>query len=112
MHVALQQGRDLVAKTPGDCELSVEITIDVRAGRFGGPFVHGRNGDRFVYLSWGEADGEEFRMFRRAKLRLEHLDAEALDGLAVEARLPLRDRKGHPICASLRPPQVVWRVLS
>ena len=110
VHVGLQSGREVVGLVAGDQELDVEIDLPVRRGRFSGPFVHGGRGDRFVYLSWGEWDGREFRMFRRGKLRLEHLDADELADAAVEARLSLSDERGHPSCASLRPPRVEWTV--
>jgi len=112
VHCGLQRGQEVVARSPGDRPYETELAIDTRNGRFTGPYVHGRNGDRFLYLSWGEVDGESFRMFRRAKLRLEHLDAAALDGRVLELHLVLRDGKGHPVCASLRPPTVEWRVVS
>ena len=112
IHCGLQRGQEVVARSPGDRPYETELTIEVRNGRFSGPYVHGRNGDRFLYLSWGEVDGDQFRMFRRAKLRLEHLDASALDGKVIELHLVLQDAKGHPVCASLRPPTVGWRVIS
>ena len=111
VHVGVQRGQEVVLTVPGDQELHTEIEIAVRQGRFSGPFVHGRNGERFVYLSWGELDGDDFRMFRRAKLQMDHLDADSLDGRTVEARLSLTDAKGHPTCASLRPPDIEWTVV-
>jgi hypothetical protein len=110
VHCGLQRGSEVVDPAPGDQPFVADIEILVRNGKLSGPYVHGRSGDRFLYLSWGEFDGDEFRMFRRAKIRLEHLDPAALDDHAVEVRMPLRDAKGHPICASLRPPQVEWTV--
>ena len=112
IHCGIQRGQEVVARNPGDRPYETELTIETRNGRFSGPYVHGRNDERFLYLSWGEVDGDEFHMFRRAKLRLEHLDASALDGKVLELRLVLRDAKGHPVCASLRPPAVEWRVVS
>ena len=110
VHVGVQRGSDVVHLVPGDAPLAhFEFEVTVRDGRFGGPFVHGR-GERFVYLSWGEVDGGTFRMFRRAKLQLDALDAAALEGHTVEAMLGLTDDKGHPLCASVRPPRIVWTV--
>lgn len=112
IHCGVQRGHEVVARSPGDRPYNAELTVDTRNGRFSGPYVHGRNGDRFLYLSWGEVEGDAFRMFRRAKLRLEHLDASELDGKVLEVQLALRDEKGHPVCASMRPPAAVWRVVS
>src|SRR4051794_33228330 len=69
IHVGIQRDQEVIDLVPGDAaraEFAFDVTV--RSGRLGGPFVHGRTGQRFFYLSWGEVDGEEFRMFRRAKL--------------------------------------------
>ena len=49
------------------CVPSASPFTDEGAIDFGGPFVHGRKGERFLYLSWGAVD-PDFEMFRRAKL--------------------------------------------
>ncbi len=110
VHVGIQRGSEVVDLVPGDAPLAhFDFEVTVREGRFAGPYVHGR-GERFVYLSWGEVAGGSFRMFRRAKLQLDHLDAAALEGRTVQATLGLTDDRGHPLCASVRPPRVVWTV--
>ena len=94
-----------------DAERAVfEFDVAVRNGRFGGPYVHGRNGERFIYLSWGEAAHGTFTMFRRAKLQLDSIDPEASDGRIVEGRVSLTDDCGHPLCASVRPPRIQWSI--
>jgi hypothetical protein len=111
IHVGVQRARDVIGLVPGDAAQAVfEFEVDVKGGRFAGPFVHGRDGQRFIYLSWGEVIGDEFRMFRRAKLHIDHLDASRADGRVVEATLTLTDGKGHPLCASVRPPRVSWTI--
>jgi hypothetical protein len=49
-------------------------------------------------------------MFRRAKLWLDDVDAELWEsGLTVHGQLPtLTDRTGMPLCASVRPPLIIW----
>ena len=51
-------------------------------------------------------------MFRRAKLWLDAIDPgvveAALGSQLLVARLGLTDAKGHPLCASVRPPLVEW----
>ncbi|MFG2330861.1 DUF5990 family protein [Streptomyces sp. NPDC048604] len=92
-----------------DCTVAAKDTgFDVT-----GPWIQGRPGGRFVYLSW-EAAGEDgtFAMFRRAKLMLDGVAPETLadavaSGLLV-ARLGLTDGRGQPTCAAVRPPLVVW----
>lgn len=62
-----------------DCATSASSTgTDVK-----GPYVQGRPGGRFVYLSWGTVDDSgTFTMFRRAKLMLDAVLAEILDAAA------------------------------
>lgn len=128
VHLGIQRGREVVDLVPADAEvavfdLAVGVTVDPE-GRadFRGPYVHGRRGERFLYLSWGDVgpDGR-FAMFRRAKLHLSGLpEADlagtvpgALAGLAghgrFEGTLSLTDARGGPLCASVRPPRITWR---
>lgn len=110
IHVGVQRGAEVVDLVPGDAPMAhFEFEVSVRDGRFTGPYVHGR-GERFVYLSWGEVSSGSFRMFRRAKLQLDAIDPGAVDGRTVQAMLGLSDERGHPLCASVRPPRVVWTV--
>src|SRR5205085_4846329 len=74
VHAGLQRHQEIVSRTPGDEVFVADLEVSVRGVRLGGPYVHGRGDDRFLYLAWGEVDGDAFRMFRRAKIRLEHLD--------------------------------------
>ena len=81
----------------------------------GGPWVHGRPGARFLYLSWGMVAGETFTMFRRAKLLFGDIATELLrsghEGAGVlVARLGLTDARGGPLCARVRPPGVSWQL--
>jgi len=117
VHVGVQRGREVVDLVPGDAERAVfELDIDVvrtpQGIDFRGPYVHGKKGERFLYLSWGElAPGGSFEMFRRAKLQLSALDAEQLDhAVAVQGELSLSDACGAPLCASVRPPKIVWKI--
>ena len=51
-------------------------------------------------------------MFRRAKLFLDAVPPNVLrssiDGGVLVGRLGLTDRKGHPLCAAVRPPLIEW----
>jgi hypothetical protein len=97
------------------------VDVDRRPGRDGGldqfgPYVHGRPGKRFVYLSWGDVgDDGSFDMFRRIKLWLSQVDATTLEaaaqpGRCLEAHLRLTDECGGPRCGGLHPALVDWRV--
>jgi Family of unknown function (DUF5990) len=124
---------ELIGLTPGDAPSAVwdldcavtrtETGTDVR-----GPFIQGPPGARFVYLSWVYSDGSKapsqpdpsggtggsgLTLFRRAKLRLDAVPAAVMDAATERGtligRLRLTDDKGHPLCASVRPPLIEWR---
>ena len=110
IHVGVQRKHEVIEQVPGDAKSATwtfEVTtkVDADGNRdFGGPFVHGKKGERFVYLSWGDGSGESFTMFRRAKLLL----SESPTAESVVARIHLTDGKGMPMCARLKPPALEW----
>jgi hypothetical protein len=123
VHVGVQRlgpGRtaEVVDRVPVDAESAI-WELDVASREVdglldvGGPWVHGRPGARFLYLSWGAVDDRAFAMFRRAKLLFGDIPTEMLraahdgDGVLV-ARLGLTDEHGGPRCARVRPPEVTW----
>ena len=115
VHVGVQVGRDVPDPIPGDAAEAVfDVPVQAVDGDYKGKAVHGTRGGRFLYLSWGEVDpGGGFTMFRRAKLHLDAIPAAALkDGAVVEARLALTDDKQNPVCATIRPPALEWRLLT
>jgi hypothetical protein len=121
IHVAVQGRKgqqDLFGLVPADVESAVwelrcVITspppeVDVR-----GPQVQGSGGKRFIYLTWGVVDGGgAFTMFRRAKLWLDAVPvgvmAAACDNGLLLGQLGLSDDDGWPLCASVRPPRIMW----
>ena len=105
IHVGLQvksQPVDLVPADAAAAEWVTEIRTD--DGGFRGPAVQGKRGERFVYLTWGTVDGDAFSMFRRAKLMLAELPADAAE---VTVDVDLTDESGMPRCARLRQP-AIW----
>jgi hypothetical protein len=123
VHVGVQRRKEVVDLVSGDAaEACWDLEIEVGPGRdgtldFRGPWVHGKPGERFLYLSWGELLGANrfFHGFRRAKLWLGTIGEERLrraieTGAVVEGRLGLTDGKGGPLCASVRPPVIQWSV--
>lgn len=104
VHVAVQVGREPVGLVPGDAP-AAEWVVDVAtdAGDFRGPGVHGKKGERFVYLTWGTVEEGRFTMFRRAKLMLSDLPPLAEK---VDVDVDLTDEHGMPRCARLRPPAI------
>ena len=121
VHVGVQRKADVVDRVSADAAAAtwefdvasreVDGLLDV-----GGPWVHGRPGARFLYLSWGAVgDDESFAMFRRAKLMFADIPTEVLraahdGGGALVGRLGLTDARGGPRCARVRPPDVAWTV--
>ena len=122
IHVAIQRRDhrgDLLGLTPGDAP-SAYWTFEATAAPAAtggidikGPYIQGRPGARFIYLSWGTVDDDgTFTMFRRAKLWLDAIDLATLDAArrygSLVASLKLTDTKGHPLCAAVRPPHIRW----
>jgi len=118
VHVGVQRKAEVVDRVPADAAAAtwhlevasreVDGLLDV-----GGPWVHGRPGARFLYLSWGAVDQDRFAMFRRAKLLFGDIPAPVLraahDGAGVlVGRLGLTDAAGGPRCARVRPPDITW----
>jgi hypothetical protein len=108
-----QPGNAPVASWTLECTTTASPTgTDVK-----GPYVQGRPGDRFIYLSWGTVDeAGTFTMFRRAKLMLDAIPAKTLNaatrtGLLV-GRLGLTDARGNPLCARVVPPAITWTAVS
>lgn len=123
VHIGTQRGKEVIDLVAGDApEAIFSFTINAVSGDdaqldFRGPFVHGKKGARFLYLSWGVLlpDGQ-FHMFRRAKLLLSALTELGLTGrhetgTTIEAVVNLTGSRGDPVCASLKPPQIRWRMI-
>jgi Family of unknown function (DUF5990) len=118
IHVGIQRKRDVVAQIPADTvEATWDLEIDVitKDGDldFRGPFIQGKRGDRFLYLSWGTVADGGFTMFRRAKLMLSAVDASTIRradraGHRLVGRLGLTGGDGGPRCAAVRPPAIEW----
>jgi len=124
VHVGVQHKREVVSLVRGDAaEARWDLDVDIVPGRdgrldFRGPWVQGKLGDRFLYLTrGGRIAGGCLATFRRAKLMLAVIDEGLLheaiaSGATLEGRLPLTDAKGGPRCAAVRPPDIRWSLLS
>ena len=120
VHVAVQVGKEAVDLVRGDAD-GARWAIDVRTVvadgvvDLRGPAVHGKTGERFLYLTWGDVGvADSFSMFRRAKVMIGDIEPEMLaaaasaDGVLV-ASLSLTDERGGPRCARVKPPAITWR---
>ena len=122
VHVALQVRQGPEGLTPGDApsaawDLDVALVVDEQGALdFRGPAVHGKRGERFLYLTWGDVgDDGSFEMFRRAKLMLNRVDPALVRGadqrdVPLVARVELTDGRGGPRCARVDPPAIAWSV--
>ncbi|MGQ0519683.1 MAG: DUF5990 family protein [Actinomycetota bacterium] len=114
VRIGVQRGRDVDQLAPGDAA-SVVLNLDLRPveeREARGPYVHGRRGERFLYLVW--VAGDDRIMFRRAKLMLNDIPESAWEeaqapGRILEGTLALTDARGGPLCARVRPGVVSWR---
>lgn len=119
VHLGVQRKEDIVEGTPGDADYKVfnlPVFIQEKTDGtpdFKGDFVHGKLGDRFLYLVWFDMKAGRNVMFRRAKIKLQHLTWEdinpALSGqTSITAEMFLTDKKGGPVCASLKEENIRW----
>jgi hypothetical protein len=118
VHVGVQRKAEVVERVRADAPAAtwnLDVAIRDVDGLLdvAGPWVHGRPGARFLYLSWGAVDGDRFSMFRRAKLLFGDIPTALLrtahdGGGVLVARLGLTDEQGGPRCARVRPPDVSW----
>ncbi|MFJ8039086.1 DUF5990 family protein [Kitasatospora sp. NPDC096147] len=110
---------ELLDPVPGDAP-SARWTAECTAKGLDdltGPYVQGRPGARFLYLTWtGVTPTGTRELFRRAKLMLDGVPPEvlrqALTTGHLTGRLGLTDRLGHPLCAAVRPPLMSWTAAS
>jgi hypothetical protein len=120
VHVGVQRKAEVVEQVPAtaaEAVWSFEVTSREVDGLLdvGGPWVHGRPGARFLYLSWGAVTGDAFAMFRRAKLMFGDVPTDLLraahdGGGVLVGRLGLTDACGQPVCARVTPPAIMWSV--
>lgn len=114
VHVGLQVRNAPVGLVPGDArEAAWETDVAVVDGPDGpgyrGEAVHGRPGERFLYLIWGSVDGDGFSMFRRAKLMLADIPAEVRGVPVVTVEIPLTMDDGSPRCARIPAAVLQWK---
>jgi hypothetical protein len=118
VHVGLQVRRDpaeLVRADASEARWEVDVDVIRKDGDldFRGPAVQGKRGERFLYLTWGNVgSGNEFEMFRRAKLMLDRVDVGLMESAARAGRLSavvdLTGGDGGPRCARVDAPAITW----
>jgi len=123
VYLGIQQGRAVVEITPGKVGEAIfrpefRLVDADGAPNFLGPYAQGPRDERFFYLSWGKgATTADFRMFRRLKVHLSHLQWKQIASAArrdepLRVTIDATDKNGGPLCASAWPdnPAVDWRL--
>jgi hypothetical protein len=117
LSVGLQSGSDeIVRGTETSDAVHFDIVVGVKTGRdgapdFTGPLVHGRPGERFLYLSWGTVTPETpHETFRRLKLYLSPVSRagwsspgvswDQINRAAITTTVSGRGPDGTPHCAT------------
>jgi hypothetical protein len=121
VHVGIQVRRDpaqLIRADSPEAHWALEVDVIHRDGLvdFRGPAVHGKRGERFLYLTWCNVVANHHEMFRRAKLMLGRIKPGVLSlaeatGVLV-GTIHLTDAHGGPRCARVDPPALTWSVPS
>lgn len=124
---AVQRGHDGLLPPYASTAQSHSFAVTLNVGpalpdgrfNFRGPFAQGTPTDRFVYVNSGVRAGQSGTPWeRRAKIKLagipRHLvEAAAGDpNRAIEARIQGTSRDGGPVCASVPPDAITWRLAS
>lgn len=122
VRLGIQQGREVVDDVSAAVE-SVTFTFPLRVTKhpqtgkpnFLGPFAQGTAEERFVYLCWGERPEGLWAGFSRAKIHLKHLTWNDLEkplatGEPIAATLRLTDKRGGPLCASVKAEHIEWQL--
>jgi hypothetical protein len=122
VRLGVQKGDDVIEDVLADREkvtfsIPLRVIKNTQTGQtdFRGPFVHGKVGERFLYLCWGERPGQTWEGFRRAKLPLRYLSQELLEkalhtGTPISVHLNMTDEKGIPLTASIKEHVMEWRL--
>lgn len=121
VRLGIQKGKTVVDDVPADAENAAfacpfRVERHTRTGKpnFLGPFAHGTPEERFIYLSWGEREGDAWNMFRRAKIDLTDIAWPAIEqaiatNRPLEATLRLTDRHGEPLCGTVTEEYIAWK---
>ena len=121
VHLGVQRRQEIIDIVRGDADSAVfEMPIDVVRKPEGdvdyrGPFVHGKRGARFFYLSWGDVSPDGiFTMFGRAKLNFAAMPADVLAAIerggSVTGQIGLTGKRGGPLYASISRDSFTWTI--
>lgn len=113
-YVGLLVRSDAAGLIRGDAPDATGVTeVEVISGPDGadyrGEAVYGRRGKRFLYLTWGTVQDQEFSMFRRAKVLLSDLATHLRPKEAVVVSVPVTQENGSLRRARVPADVLTWR---
>lgn len=123
---AVQRGRSELLEPSATQRGVIQFDLSLRLGpprpdepvNFVGEFAQGPPADRFVYINSGTLAGEAGSCWtRRAKLKLGAIPPQLVEaalsgsGGILEARVTGTMADGGPVCASVKPNAVAWRLV-
>jgi len=122
---AVQRGRSELLEPSVEQRDTIQFDFVLRLGsplpdgspNFAGEFAQGPPADRFVYINSGTLAGQPDSCWtRRAKLKLMALPRQFVEAAAVASETVIEARilgtlgDGGPVCASVKPQDVAWRL--
>lgn len=122
VRLGIQKAKEVIEDMPAQGEeLLFSVVVRVKplapegAVDFSGPFVQGRAGERFLYLCWGERQGQQWESFRRAKVLFRLLAPSLLTAALANAKpihaiIDMTNSRGNPICATVPEASIQWRI--
>lgn len=123
---AVQQGRDGLLPPCASAPDAVSFALTMQLGpaladgsfNFRGPFAQGTPTERFIYVNSGTYAGQPGTPWeRRAKIKLAGMPRQLVEAAvgrpdcAIEGRFHGVARDGGPVCASVPPHAIEWRLL-
>ena len=120
IRLGVQKGKAVVDDVAADvesitfiCPMRVERGTETGKPNFLGPFAQGTREERFIYLSWGGQGQTRWEMFRRAKIQLKDIPWTSVEQAAatekpIEATIRMTDKRGGPLCASVKKEFITW----
>ena len=120
LRLGIQEGKEVIQDVPctqviAHFRCTIRVVMDNETPDFRGACVQGARADRFIYLCWGERKEGAWLGSRRAKLSLEAIPRALVEtamqtAAPLQVRIRMRDDKGAPVAASLKPTFVEWSV--
>lgn len=122
---AVQHGRDGLLPPCASSAEAMSFALTLPLGptlpdggfNYRGPFAQGTPAERFIYVNSGTYAGQQGTPWaRRAKIQLAGMPRDLVAAAvgnahrAMEARLISTMRDGGPVCASVPPASIQWRL--